>query len=156
MWKRLISPLPSWILYFSGKAWQLIRKTWCHYWIECRGRCIKIMYAFFPEGEFVEFMRVVYDHQGIKDQKPITPCSFARCKTQRTDAEWFAHHHTGSLTADLRSAPRHPMSLSVIIAHCRGDDLWFFISFLYLFSFSQYLTPFWLKKFMPRVESLVT
>ena len=31
------------------------------------------MYAFCPEGEFVEFMRVVYDHQEIKDQKPITP-----------------------------------------------------------------------------------
>ena len=45
----------------------------------------------------------------------------------------------GSLMADLGSAPRCHVSPSVTIAHRRGGDLWHFISFLYLFSFSLYL-----------------
>lgn len=155
MWKRRVNPLPSWILYFSGKTWQLIHNTWCHYWIECRGRCLRFMYAFFQRESLLNSWGWFVITKGLRTRNLLHPAHLLDVKPRRQMQSdlliitWF-------VTADLGSARRHPMSLSVIIAHCRGDDLWFFISFLYLFLFSHYLTSFWLNKFMPRVESLVT
>ena len=120
MWKRWINPLPSWILYFSGKTWQLIHNTWCHYWIECRGRCLRFMYAFFQRESLLNSWGWFMITKGLRTRNLLHPAHLLDVKPKRQMQSdlliitWF-------VTADLGLAPRYPMSLSVIIAHCRGN-----------------------------------
>lgn len=65
--KKDLTPLPSLIVHFSGKTWQLIYNI-MSLLTRMQRSMSYIHVCIFLEGEFIEFLRVVYDHQEIKNQ----------------------------------------------------------------------------------------